>query len=339
LKNQQNSVKILYYQSKMHNSIYLFFVKSSGIFFLILILVSQVHSQGCSDAGFCTMGAMRPNQAFGRNKNIRVSSVEVGSNIGYTKFKDLIISNVIDVTVGVSTKSTLQVRLPYTFVHGKLGNTHGLGDISLSYTYSVAPTEKYRINFSGGAKIPTSNSDIFHDSLPLPMYYQTSLGTFDFITGLSITSQKWMLAAGYQMPVVSINGNDFRWAAYNNAPSDVRNIALQYPQSWNLKRGTDVMLRLERNVRFSRLNFFAGALAIYRLNKDVIDKSQVPVLVRGAVVGSDGLVVNGLFGGGYQFSARSGIKILVGVKLRAREKNPDGLSREEVANISYIVKF
>jgi hypothetical protein len=294
-------------------------------------------SQGCSDAGFCTMGAMRPNQAFSKKKNIQLNSVEIGNNIGYTKFNDVIVNYLVDLSIGIGSKSSFQVKLPYTFVYGPLASTHGLGDISASYTYSIVPKESYSIHLTMGAKIPTNSSNKEIDNLPLPMYYQTSLGTYDLVAGLSLTSSKWLLAFGYQMVVYNNNQNEFIWKPWLHTPDSA--IAVKYPKSWNLKRGNDIMLRIERNFRFSRLNFFIGLLPIYRINEDVIDVAQDPALVRKSVENSNGLVVNGLLGGGYQFSVRSGIKLLIGIKLMDRETNPDGLSRVWVSNISYLYRF
>ena len=101
------------------------------------------------------------------------------------------------------------------------------------------------------------------------------------------------------------------------------------------------MLRIERNFRFSRLNFFAGLLGIYRLNKDVISLAG-PVagtFVRSSVDGSQGLALSGTAGLGYSFSVRTAFKVLLAQVLVRRDSNPDGLSRERVFTISYEYRF
>jgi hypothetical protein len=45
----------------------------------------------------------------------------------------------------------------------------------------------------------------------------------------------------------------------------------KYAKANQLKRGIDVMLRIERNFRFSRLNFSVGLLPIYRITNDEIE--------------------------------------------------------------------
>jgi hypothetical protein len=58
-----------------------------------------------------------------------------------------------------------------------------------------------------------------------------------------------------------------------------------------------------------------------------------------SVTGSTGLASNLLVGGGYQFNIHSGIRLLVASKLTERAQNPDGLSRDFVAQLAYVVRF
>ena len=106
-------------------------------------------------------------------------------------------------------------------VVGRLGKTKGLGDISLCFTRNLLNKEALNINLSMGAKIPTNRSDkSTEDNFPLPMYYQTSLGTYDAIAGLSIISRKWLFATGIQIPF-NENGNKFLWGAWAKSGEDM----------------------------------------------------------------------------------------------------------------------
>ena len=55
--------------------------------------ITPAFSQGCSDAGFCTMGAMRPDQAYSKRVDLRLRSLE----LNYYRGKSLL-SPVIYVT-------------------------------------------------------------------------------------------------------------------------------------------------------------------------------------------------------------------------------------------------
>jgi len=312
--------------------------------FLLIIINEQLIAQGCSDAGFCTMGAMKPNQSFGKKLEIRLQSVELSQGYGFTKFGTHIWATTLDANFSINSKTTFQAKLPYMVTSGRLGDTHGFSDISLSLSRNVYNSEHYQIGVTIGTKIPTNKADMTsrETGAPLPMYYQTSLGSYDLIFGASLISRNWLFAVGYQQ-ALNANNNQF---ARNLVASDDGNSAiipqarLLYPPGNQLFRGKDVMVRIERNFRFARFNFFIGLLPIYRFTKDTIVLPTSGNRVE--VQGSDGLAFNILTGFGYQFSTKSGVKFLYGKQELdgiSRVKNPDGLSREWVMSVAYLYRF
>jgi hypothetical protein len=290
-------------------------------------------SQGCSDAGFCTMGAMKPDQPFNKKIALRLRSIEISFYRGTTPLTPIIYVATADFNFSLNSKTSFQLKLPYQAVRGKLGNTSGLGDISLCLTRTLLNTEKFDVNFTIGGKVPTNNSSKDADGLPLPMYYQTSLGTYDFITGLSVISKNWLFATGIQHPL-NKNDNQFLWEAWRG--TDEEAYINLYNQARTLKRGTDVMVRIERNWRFSRLNFSLGILPIYRISNDEIGLNNG---TRIKPNGAKGLALSGIFTAGYSFNVKSGVKILAGHKIVQRDNNPDGLTRELVSTIGYYYRF
>jgi hypothetical protein len=165
------------------------------------------------------------------------------------------------------------------------------------------------------------------------MYYQTSLGTYDFITGISYITKNWLFATGIQIPL-NRNNNQFLWPAWDGTEEEA--YVDRYNQAKELKRGTDVMVRVEKNFRFSRVNFTLGLLPIYRIKNDEITNSAG---LRVKPVDAHGLAMSGIFTTGYSFNVRSGIKLLLGHKLKQRKTNPDGLTREFVSTLSYYYRF
>ena len=111
----------------------------------------------------------------------------------------------------------------------------------------------------------------------------------------------------------------------------------KYAKAKNLKRGTDVMFRVERNFRFSQWNFSLGLLPIVRLNHDEISDSKGMVSIKQQ--GTIGMALSGILTAGYNFNVRSGIKLLLGHKIAQRDVNPDGLTREFVSTIGYSYRF
>jgi len=308
----------------------------------ILLLISHFgYSQGCSDAGFCTMGAMKPDQAYNKKINFKLRAVEVSQYRGKSTSSPVIYVSNIDFAFSINQKTSFQLKIPYQAVTGNLGSTSGIGDISLSATRNVYNSEKFDINATIGAKIPTNDSNLKksgtefgNEGSPLPMYYQTSLGSYDFIVGLSLISKKWLFATGYQN-ALSANNNQFEWDewdGYTGGPDYITAHAI----ARKLKRGTDVMFRVERNWRFSNYNFSLGALPIYRITKDQI------VNLAGDYVKVDkttGLALTALFSAGYHFNVKSSIKFIYGLKLTDRDVNPDQLTRTDVQTIAYVYRF
>ncbi|HEY8934158.1 MAG TPA: hypothetical protein VIM65_03025, partial [Cyclobacteriaceae bacterium] len=52
-------------------------IKTSLTLLILVIALLKAQSQGCSDAGFCTMGAMKPDQPFNKKIEFKLRSMEV----------------------------------------------------------------------------------------------------------------------------------------------------------------------------------------------------------------------------------------------------------------------
>jgi hypothetical protein len=307
---------------------------------IIVILISGVaFGQGCSDAGFCTMGAMKPDQPFNKRVPLKLRSIEVSFYRGTTTTSPVVYVGTIDMSFNIiDNKTFFQIKLPYQAVTGNFGNTGGLSDISYCLTRNIYSSEEFNIGVTLGGKIPTNNSNLKDDRFdnPLPMYYQTSLGTYDAIAGISLVSRKWLFATGIQHPF-NQNGNQFTYddwiPVYEGGPDYVRT----YAPSYELKRGTDIMFRVERNFRYSRVNFSVGLLPIWRITKDEI--FDVNLNERVKLDGTLGMALSGIITAGYNFNVKSGIRLLLGHKITQRDVNPDGLTREMVSTLSYTYRF
>ncbi len=309
---------------------------------LCFLIPYLAYPQGCSDAGFCTMGAMKPDQHLKTQRIARLMSMEVSQYVGRTKFEDYIFATNIEANIGIGSgnKNTIQLKLPYMFVVNRLENTQGLGDISLSYTRGLIQNEKLQLSATLGGKIPTNHANkSTSEGLPLPMYHQTSLGTYDLVAGISLLSKGWLIATGLQMPLININQNEFTWAVWRKAlPADDRRRIQQdgIPMSKELVRGSDVMLRIERNIRFQRMDWHVGILGIYRLKESVFTNGAG---LRVVAPNTSGLVISSVVGFTYHLSAKSGLRVVYGDGLRQRKFNPDGLSRQQVYTVGYAYSF
>lgn len=321
------------------------FLPVSFRFFFIFLLTCccllnatvQLNAQGCSDAGFCTMGAMKPDQPYSKRINIRLRSMELTYYRGKTTLTPVVYSTTAEFNFSVNNRNSFQIKLPYQWVNGRLGQTAGLGDLSLCLTRNIKTADAYSINLSVGSKIPANQADKkSKEGLPLPMYYQTSLGTWDAICGVSAMSRKWLFATGIQVPLVQKNQNEFLWGKWKSTPDSI--YVTHYGRSNSLRRGVDLMLRAERNFRFANFNAAIGLLPIFRINADGFVNGQGTRL---NPAGSTGMAISALLSIGYNFNVRSGIKFLAGKKIRIweRTENLDGLTRFNVATLTYQYKF
>jgi hypothetical protein len=313
-------------------------MKRSLIVTSLIFLSVQAFSQGCSDAGFCTMGAMKPDQSYDKRLKVRLRTLEFSQYFGHTHFNNKIWVSTVEANVSVKDKYTVQVKVPYQIAHGHLGTYQSLSDISLSLTRNIISNDFFDFNFTLGTKLPGNNGDKQQfEGKSLPMYYQTSLGTYDLILGASIISRKWLVAAGYQQ-ALNKNQNGFWWGEWHGADSAYVH---QYAQSNSLLRGKDIMLRVERNFRFSRFHATIGLLPIWRVTKDVVQIPPSPEVTgpKTTVPGSTGLALSGIYTLGYNFNVKSGLRLLIGNRFIQRPKNPDGLSREIVCSLTYQYRF
>ncbi len=309
--------------------------KSCVVFFLLAATIVFVQAQGCSDSGFCTMGAFRPDQPYVKKLNVRLNSLELTQHLGHTKYGDWIHATFIDGNIGISKRIHVQVRLPaYTIIQGNMPTSKGWGDLFVSVTQNIIVKENYQINATLGAKLYTSRADKQSETgNAMPLYQQTSYGSNDLSMGASLLTRDWMVAAGYQH-ALNRSKNEFTHEDWENNP--LYEAVQVYDPSAGLERGDDVMLRAERNFRLSRYNFYAGALGLWRVTAD---KTLNPSGQLSAVEGSKGLALNFITGGGYQFNTRMGIRLLLAVKIKERQANPDGLSRNFISQFAYVLRF
>lgn len=309
------------------------------VIFSLILFPFAGFGQGCSDAGFCTMGAMKPAQDFNKKVPVKLRSIGLTLYEGKSNTSAVIRAGIFDFGLLIAGEYDLQVKVPYMRIDGNFASTSGIGDISLSLTKNLHSTPTYSVMGTIGAKIPTNRSDLRPNNRQavLPMYYQTSLGTYDFIAGVTYINKEWMISAGYQQPLIHINENTFepieaKWSWYEGGMDYVR----QHDGSRMLKRGADVMMRFERNFRMSRVNFSLGLLPIYRITKDqVLNDNDEYVKLEGTT----GLALSGLAGVSYKFNVFSSIQFIYGKRITDRSVNPDGLTRKHVINLSYNYNF
>lgn len=274
--------------------------------------------QGCSDAGFCTIGALKQHLPVDSSRQTFSILLPVG--IGDQSV--LVVTPSLQYDRQLSTRWGIQAKLTTNYARGDLGQATGLGDLFLSGTYTLVGKSNWRKVFTLGAKLPLNSGNLTSNGYALPMQYQNSLGTVDLIAGLSINSTRWQFSAGWQQPLSGANTNTFLPSA------DSRMAAAAYPPSNQFTRQADVLGRLAYRLLYQgKLKLTVGLLGIYHLGNDTYQTASQQTL---AISGSQGLTLNATVAGWWFVSLRTRVGFMAGTPLVVREIRPDGLTRSLV---------
>ena len=289
----------------------------------IVCIINKTKAQGCSDAGFCTIGVLKGNQ---HSDNVYDTRWGLNTNIGVADGGVFVSTTTIEYNKNIGKKSFLQIKQPFTVTSGGLGSAVGLGDLSLSLSQRVYSQGNVHLDALVGTKISLGSTTFQANGLDLPMPYQTGLGTNDLILGLSYNFNKWHLVLGYQQPFGRASNNFLKEYWQADAVKD-------YFNSANLLRKSDILLRIERFININeKWSGSVGMLPIFHLGEDEI------VLKDGSnsiVKNSSGLTLNFNAGFSYKLNDFNTLKGSVSAPLIVREIRPDGLTRAFVIGIGF----
>lgn len=220
----------------------------------------------------------------------------------------------------------LQTKLTANYATGNLGQAIGLGDLFISGTRTFIGTTGWNTSITLGAKVPLNTGNLKNDGKSLPMQYQSSLGTLDLITGLSIANKNFQFAAGLQQPLTGINRNNFLPAYLNTDEADT------YPPSNDFNRKADVLVRTVYTFALSKkVSVNTGLLGIYHVDDDTYVDGNVsndPLFIQG----SRGLTLNATLAATWTINATLSLGIAAGTPLLYRDVRPDGLTRSIVVS-------
>lgn len=296
---------------------------------LFFAALYNAKAQGCSDAGFCTAGSLHSSAGEDEFKN----SVQVYGIYGIADGNTSIFTPQVDVNISIQKKGRVQIRLPYVFTSGNLGNTSGMGDIQVNYSHTLFSKDSVILKGIIGGRLASNNANIIQNGRSLPMPYQTSLGTNDVLIGAALSYKKWNFTLGYQQPVSQENDNGFVPNTLINANDT------DYYLSRRLRRKPDVMFRVERRFDFKKLQLALGLLPIYHLGNDEASLPTFPQNTTVEVKNSAGLTLNFVINSQYKINDKFTAHLLLGFPAVVRESRPDGLTRAFVLSPSIQWSF
>jgi hypothetical protein len=311
---------------------------------ILTILLAAAHlgvkAQGCSDAGVCTAGpigevpAVNDSTAAQARHFARLTFSYAGGEQG------TIIAQVTpEVSLGITERLAFQFKVPYVAVSGNLGSTGGIGGIGdpvVTGSYAFVKQDQRRLECLLGLKWKAGDAGLETDGRPLPMPYQTSLGTADLLLGINYRIKRLSMALAYQHVLAQRNRNGFLHAAWGGSADSAA--ALGYFESAGLERANDAVLRAQYAVPIGRLLLQPGLLAIIHLAEDSRLTAGDPQQ-RIAIAGSSGTTLNLTVDARFRLDTHLALEGAFGTPLLVREVRPDGLTRSAVLNLGLRYVF
>jgi hypothetical protein len=293
------------------------------LFFLfgLVLGIGETSAQGCSDAGFCSIGSL-DHQVSGSKQSPK-SYFRMSLPVGLGDDDVFVFSPGVEY-VHIHHRWQLQGKLTGNYASGNLGSAFGAGDVFLSATYSLPEQKGWVASFTGGTKLPLNQGNLKENGLSLPMQYQSSLGTIDLILGFSLQSDRWKWAAGWQQPLSGRNRNNFLPVYWTDQRAGV------YPPTNNFNRKGDVLVRSTYAIiKKKSIQVEGGLLGIYHLGKDTyVNFNERPNPI--PIEGSQGLTLNATVAAEWKINPKFSFGFTGGVPLVVREVRPDGLTRSIV---------
>lgn len=297
-----------------------------------VLLFENCYSQGCSDAGVCSLDIMNHNTLDSNVNNKTSSFIRFGLSYGLADYKINVFQNYLE--YGYKTNNfNFNIKTNTMSQVGNEASTLGIGDIIISGQYRVFD-ETF---FSIGIKVPINNANkqnqFNSNNFDLPMDYQTSLGTYDLILGLSHQIDNWGFFTAYQIPLKQ-NSNGFISNSQNANP-----IFRDFETTNKYERAADLIARISYNYKIDEeINLIPSILPIYHLQNDKSMKLIGDALSFEEIEGSKGLTLNLNLNVNYKLK-EDVISFNLGFPVLVRKSRPEGLTRAFVSSVDYTFWF
>jgi hypothetical protein len=290
------------------------------IFILANLVFGMTYSQGCSDAGFCTLANFKPMST--KEKPLE-NTIKAGISVGGADHNITIVSiykeyNYKKDNYSFGAKATFMAQI------GSQVQTGNIGDLYITNGYSFFKD----FNATLGIKMPLTDGNLTKDKNILPLDHQSSLGTVDLILGASYKIKNVQVAIGYQQPL-SQNRNQF-------TSENIIGTFENYQTTRNYKRAGDVMFRVSYPFEFNKFKITPSVLPIYHLSNDLYTDATN---VEREISGSQGLTVNGNVYFDYKLNNKNAFQFNFGMPFVTRIARPDGLTRSWIATLEYAFSF
>jgi hypothetical protein len=253
--------------------------------------------------------------------------IKLGVATGKADYGIQVYSGYLEYNHHFSHNLSISAKTTFMFQSGPEARSGGLGDIYITTSFNHSPG----FTFTGGFKIPLSDGNHMQDGIPLPMDYQSSLGTLDLILGAGYRIKGFQASIGYQQPLTQ-NKNTFV-----SFVSDIGEPLYNRQPTKGFIRKADILCRLTYEFKAGeKVKIIPGILPIYHVGVD--EFTDTDGIVK-PIEGSQGLTLNGTLYLQYEISRKGIIEVNFGMPFITRETRPDGLTRKYMVGVEYSILF
>jgi hypothetical protein len=290
----------------------IFTLKIPG-FIGILFIANVLFSQGSGDAGLISSGDFdsRSRSEDTPSRIYFLQKAGVGSGDA------ICLSSEFHLDWNIWGGINLWFAVPYRVTIGDLATVHGLGDLRVVFSHTLAEAGDFVVKINVGGLIPSGNGNKEQEGKSLPMVYQPSQGSASFMVSSMFYFRSWNLSVGYQRPV-SGNRNQFTKAIWDND-----NAVSEYPDSPELRCGDDLLIRVSKYFDRPRARYSLSLLPGFRLSEDQIMSDGKRLVVEG----SSGFSLNVTAGVEVRLGTYGYFHFLAAFPVLQRDVYPDGLDR------------
>ncbi len=298
---------------------------SFKILVTVLLFVNLISfAQGCSDAGFCSLTSHDNSEKTTKN------SIEAGFVFAAAEKDVTVFSQYITYSREFNSKFSMSFKATSSVSNGSFGTRGNFGDAFITGNYKLkSKVEDKKWSIISGIKIPFTSANNKINEFPIPLVYQSSLGTFDLILGTNYNFKKWDFNAAVQIPVININKNSFVKEFSGTNLFETTNL---------FERKSDGLLRAtySHKTKNGKFVFKPNILFLYHFGEDTY---QDTFGNRQSINGSSGITINGNLIANYKLNSNSSLETSLATPFVVREERPDGLTRKFTAGLSYKYNF
>ncbi len=285
-------------------------------------------SQGCSDAGICNIGSINSQK-----NEIPANNIQLIGAYGSGDNNVSIYNTAIEGNFYLKELHFFQVKLNTQTASGDLGTFTNAGDLILSFNPTLTSTKFGKLKTTIGLKLPLNDADRKVEELPLPMVYQSSLGTRDLLAGLTYIQNNWTASLAFQIP---LNQNRNQFSIDDWTLNTQYQYVNQFESTKNFKRASDMVFRFDKKFLFKKIDITPGVLTITHLANDKYTDANG---VEKEIIASQGVTMNATLKFGYKLSDKIFINSQLAAPFLVRKVRPDGLTRSFVCSFGIGYKF